>query len=327
MSRYLTRFKLFYFNNSIVFILIGLSIFSGILSDKFFTLRNWLNILNNFSVPGIVSCGVALVLIAGGTDLSFGSILAFCAVFAAFLQPQNYLLAIFLPVILGAFLGFINGLMVAKIKTNPLITTLGTQWGYFASLMIITGGNLVQGNSQGPFNFIGHGKIWNIPFPIFMFLTVGIITWFISRKTLFGKYLYAHGSNKNALFCSGVKASSIYLKTFIIMGLIVGFGGVVLSSRMIGVRPTEGSRYLINVLTAVILGGVSLNGGIGSIFNVMVAVIVLGVIDNSMVLLGVAYKDQQVIRGCIFILSIIYNNYLMYRSEVFRRKCLMASDQ
>lgn len=327
MNPYYARFKLFYLNNSIVFILLGLSITSGVLSDKFFTLRNWLNILNNFSVPGIVACGVALILLAGGIDLSFGSILAVCAVFAAYLQPQSYIMAIILPILLGSFLGFVNGLIISKIGANPLITTLGTQWGYFAVLMILTGGNLVQGNNQGPFNFIGNGKIWNIPFPIFIYLAVGIITWFISKKTLFGKYLYAHGSNKNALFCSGVKASSVYLKTFIIMGLIVGVGGVVMSSRMIGVRPTEGSRYLINVLTAVILGGVSLNGGVGSVFNVMVAVLVLGVIDNSMVLLGVAYKDQQVIRGCIFIISIIYNNYLIYRSEIFRRKCLMVPDQ
>ncbi len=327
MNRYLTRLKLFYLNNSIIFILLGLSIVSGILSNKFFTLRNWMNILNNFSVPGIVSCGVALVLLAGGIDLSFGSILAVCAVFAAYLQPQSFILAITLPVLLGSFLGYINGLMISKIGANPLITTLGTQWGYFAVLMILTGGNLVQGNNKGPFNFIGNGKILNIPFPIFMYLAVGIITWFLSRRTLFGKYLYAHGSNKNALFCAGIKSSSIYLKTFVIMGLIVGIGGVVMSSRMIGVRPTEGSRYLINVLTAVILGGVSLNGGIGSILNVMVAVLVLGVIDNSMVLLGVAYKDQQIIRGGVFIISIIYNNYLMYRSEVFRRKCLALSDQ
>jgi ribose/xylose/arabinose/galactoside ABC-type transport system permease subunit len=305
----------------------GLSIVSGILSDKFFTLRNWLNILNNFSVPGIVSCGVALVLLAGGIDLSFGSILACCAVFAAYLQPQSFILAITLPVFLGVLLGFINGLMISQIGTNPLITTLGTQWGYFALLMIMTGGNLVQGNNQGLFHFIGNGKIFNIPFPIFMFVAVGIFTWFLSRKTLFGKYLYAHGSNKNALFCSGVKASSVYLKTFIIMGLIIGIGGVVMSSRMIGVRPTEGGRYLINVLTAVILGGVSLNGGIGSVLNVIVAVLVLGVIDNSMVLLGVAYKDQQIIRGSVFIVSIIYNNYLIYCSEIFRRKCSTLPDQ
>lgn len=327
MNRYLTRFRLFYFSNSIVFILIALSIVSSILSDKFFTLRNWLNILNNFSVPGIVSCGVALVLIAGGIDLSFGSILAVCAVCAAFLQPQNYIIAIFLPILLGALLGLVNGLMVAKIGTNPLITTLGTQWGYFAILMILTNGNLVQGNNTGPFHFIGNGKIFNIPFPIILFLIIGLTIWFVSKRTLFGKYLYAHGSNKNALFCSGIKSSSIYLKTFIIMGLIVGIGGVVLSSRLIGVRPTEGSRYLINILTAVILGGVSLNGGIGSILNVIVAVLVLGVIDNSMVLLGAAYKDQQIVRGCVFITSIIYNNYLIYRSEVFRRKIITVSKE
>lgn len=293
---------------------------SGILSDKFFSVRNWLNILNNFSVTGIVSCGVALVLIAGGIDLSFGSILACCSVFAAFLEPRSLFLAILLPVLLGVLLGLFNGFIVAKIGANPLITTLGTQWLYFALLMIVTSGNLVQGNSDTPFHFIGHGKIFNIPFPIYFFLGIVLFAWFLSRKTLYGKYLFAHGSNKNALFCSGIDSSHIYMMTFAIMGLLVGIGGVVLSSRLIGVRPTEGGRYLMNVLTAVILGGVSLNGGIGSLVNVMIAVVVLGVIDNSMVLLGVPYKDQQIIRGGIFILSIIYNNYLVNQSEIFRRK-------
>jgi ribose transport system permease protein len=296
-------------SNSIVIVLIVICAAMGLLSDKFFTASNWSNILNNLAVTGIVAFGVALVVIAGGIDLSFSSILACCAVFAAYLQPFGLWQPIIGAIALGALLGLINGIIVAKIEANPLIATLGTQWLYFSILFIITEGHLIQGNTENMFHLIGSGKIFNIPFPIYMLIGTCLITWFTARQTLFGKYVYAFGSNKEGLRFSGVNASNVYLWTFIIMGVLVAIGGIVISSRLVGVRPTEGNRYLIIVLTAVLLSGVSLNGGVGSIFHVLIAVAVLGVIDNSMVLLAVEYKYQQMIRGCIFILSVVYNNY------------------
>lgn len=295
-------------SNSIVAVLIIICVLMGILSNKFFTLSNWTNILNNLSITGIVAFGVALVVIAGGIDLSFGSILGCCAVLATWLQPHGVWFPIIGTLMLGAFLGLINGIIVAKIDANPLITTLGTQWLFFSLLFIITGGHLVQGNTENLFYFIGHGKIFNIPFPIYILFIVGLVVWLTATKTAFGKYIYAHGSNKQGLRYSGVKASNVYMLTFVCMGVIIAIGGIVLSSRLTGVRPTEGSRYLLVVLTAVLLSGVSLEGGRGSIFHVFVATVVLGVIDNSMVLLSVEYKYQQMIRGCIFILSVVYNN-------------------
>lgn len=324
---WLRRFQLFYLHNSIIFIFLILVVVSGVLSDKFFTFRNWMNILMNFSVLGVVACGVSLVLLAGGIDLSFGSILACCAIFATYLQPHNFLLAMILPPFLGLFLGMINGLVVTQLQTNPLITTLGTQWAYFAILMILTEGHLVQGKGQGPFNYIGNGRIYGIPFPFLIFLATGICTYLILSRTVFGKYVYAHGSSREALFCSGVRASLLYWKVFMAMGFLIGIGGVILSSRLVGVRPTEGGRYLINVLTAVILGGVSLSGGIGNVLNVMVAVLTLGVIDNVMVLFGIAYKNQQMLRGAIFILSVIYNEYLLRRSDILRKTMAWSREE
>jgi ribose transport system permease protein len=297
-------------SNSIVFVLIAICASMGMLSDKFFTMPNWSNILNNLSVTGIVSFGIALVVIAGGIDLSFGSILACCAIFAAYLQPHGVWQPILGALLLGAVLGLINGIIIAKIDANPLLTTLGTQWLYFSVLFIITEGHLVQGNTDNLFHNIGHGKIFNIPFPIYILVGLTLMCWFVTTQTAFGKYIYAHGSNKDGLRYSGVNASNVYIYTFVLMGVLVGIGGIVLSSRLVGVRPTEGYRYLIIVLTAVLLSGASLTGGVGSIFNVLIAVVVLGVVDNSMVLLAIEYKYQQMIRGCVFILSILYNNFM-----------------
>jgi ribose transport system permease protein len=296
-------------SHSIVAVLVLLCVVMGILSDKFFTGANWANVLNNLAVPGIVALGVALVVIAGGIDLSFSSMLACCAATAAWLQPQSFLLALFGPIVLGAILGAVNGLIVVKVGANPLITTLGTQWLFLAGLFIVTEGHIVQGNTQGPFHLIANGRVADVPFPILLLLFLAGMTWLFATTTATGKYVYAYGSNQQGLRFAGVNADAVYMKVFVIMGVLVAIAGIVLSSRLGGVRPTEGNRYLLVVLTAVLLSGVSLNGGVGSLFHVLVATVVLGVIDNGMVLMAVEYKYQQMIKGCVFILAVLYNNY------------------
>jgi len=305
-------------SHSIVAVLVALCVAMALLSDKFFTGANWANVLNNLAVPGIVALGVALVVIAGGIDLSFSSILAACAALAAWLQPHNFWLALLGPLALGATLGAFNGLLVVKVGANPLITTLGTQWLFLAALFIITGGGIVQGNTEGPFHLIANGRVAGVPFPILLLLLLAGAAWFLAAQTALGKHIYAYGSNKDGLRFAGVDANAVYLKTFMLTGLIVGIAGIVLSSRLGGVRPTEGNRYLIVVLTAVLLSGVSLNGGVGSQFHVLVATVVLGVIDNGMVLLAVEYKYQQMIKGCIFILAVIYNNFTTKQLAMLR---------
>lgn len=305
-------------NNSILVVLVLLCALMGLASDRFFTAANWANILNNVAVTGIVSFGVALVLIAGGIDLSFSSILACCAVLAAWLQPCGFWPALIGPLALGATLGLVNGVLVAKVEANPLITTLGTQWLYYSSLFIITNGQLVQGKSEGSFHFIAHGRLLGIPFPVYLLVGTCLFTWLVARQTVFGKYLYAHGSNRDGLRYAGVSAGRVYLLAFLAMGILVGLGGAVLSSRVVGVRPTEGDRYLLIVLTSVLLSGVSLSGGTGSILHVLAAVIALGVIDNGMVLLALQYKYQQLVRGAIFLLSVLYSNFMATRLADFR---------
>lgn len=317
MQRALRKLYVFILGNSIVVVFVVLCAIVAISSDKFLTVKNWLNLVTNFSVVGIVAMGVSVVMIAGGLDLSFGPILGSCAIVATLFQPHSFILAVTTPVLLGALLGAVNGMIVAKIDTNPLVTTLGTQWLFFSALMIVTRGHLVQGNQETVFMQIGYGKVGGVPMPAILMVAVCALVWFILRRTGFGKYVYAHGSRRQALFCAGVNASNIYLLSYVLMGVIVGIGAVLFSSRMIGVRPTEGSKHLIPVLTAVILSGVSLSGGIGSVVNVLVATLTLGVLDNAMVLLAVEYKNQLMVRGIVFVVAVIYNNYMVRRRDIF----------
>lgn len=305
-------------SHSIVVVLAVLCLVMWLLSDRFLTAANWVNVLNNLAVPGIVALGVALVVIAGGIDLSFSSMLACCAAMAAWLQPHGLWLALLGPLVLGAFLGSLNGVIVAKVGANPLITTLGTQWLFLAGLFIITGGHIVQGSGEGLFPLIASARIAGLPLPVLLMLALTAIGTFLSTRTGLGKHIYAHGSNRQGLRLAGVNAGAVYMASFVLMGVLVAIAGIVLSSRLGGVRPTEGNRYLIVVLTAVLLSGVSLSGGIGSLFHVLVATVVLGVIDNSMVLLAVEYKYQQMIKGCIFILAVVYNNYTAGKLALLR---------
>jgi ribose transport system permease protein len=200
MRKLIDRIVFFSLNNTIVLVLILLCVLLGILSDNFFTSPNLLNILNNFAVRGIVAFGVAVVIFAGGIDLSFSSILVCCAILATYLQPKPVsILAVILPLLLGAGLGLINGLIVAKLGINPLIATLGTQWVFQASLFLITRAGQFQGKTDNYFHYFGHGKILNIPFPIFLLLACCVLCWVITKKTLLGKYIFAHGSKSEAL--------------------------------------------------------------------------------------------------------------------------------
>ena len=192
-------------SHSIVVVLLVISAAMGLLSDRFFTADNWLNILNNLAVPGIVACGVALVVIAGGIDLSFSSILACCAVLAAWLQPHSFCLAVIGPLLLGALLGAFNGLVVAKVGANPLITTLGTQWLFLAVLFILTGGGVVQGDTQGPFHLIANAAPCGVPLPIAILLLAALAAWFLATHTNLGNTSMPTARTATA---SGLRAST-----------------------------------------------------------------------------------------------------------------------
>ncbi|MCL5073080.1 MAG: ABC transporter permease [Actinobacteria bacterium] len=323
MTNFKNKITIFFLNRSLLVILILLVVLMTIASDKFFSVTNFLNILSNYSITAIIAFGVAILLIAGAIDISFGSMISICAVAATFLSKYPVWIMIVLTIILGALLGMTNGVIVAKIGVEPLIATLATQGLFYAALALITGDNFVGGSRENKtWEFIGSGKIFGIPILIFIMIAVFLIVWFVLNKTLFGKFVYAHGSNKEALNCSGINPSRILFISFIFMGIIIGIVGILLSARLGGVLPIEGLRYLYIVLTAVILGGIGIRGGVGSLTNVLIAVFILGIIDNAMVLLSVAYKYQQMIRGLIFIFSVYYNNIMLSARSKFEKKYL-----
>ena len=323
MNNFKNKVTLFFLNRSLLIILILMIVIMSIASDKFFSVTNFLNILSNYSITAIIAFGLAILLISGAIDISFGSMISICAVTATFLSRYPVWVIIVLTIILGALLGMTNGVIVAKIGVQPLIATLATQGLFYAALALITNNNFVGGSRENKaWQFMGSGKTFKIPMPIIIMIIVFFIVWLVLNKTLYGKFVYALGSNKQALNCAGINPSRIWFLSFVFMGIIIGIAGVLVSARLGGVLPIEGLRYLYIVLTAVILGGIGIKGGVGSLTNVLIAVLILGIIDNAMVLLSIAYKYQQMSRGIIFVLSVYYNNIMLSVRSKFEKKYL-----
>jgi ribose/xylose/arabinose/galactoside ABC-type transport system permease subunit len=302
-------------NNSLLLFLIALIIAGYFLSDVFFTFDNIINLLRQMAIVGILSCGITFCIIAGNIDLSYGSVVSMAAVSSILLQPINWIFAVAITLIAGLLVGVVNGLIVGRTRSNSLIVTLGMMAVIQSvSLQISGGGEILTGDRYSAFSFIGKGYILNVPVPIIIFTVIALFSYFVLSKSRFGKYVYSIGCNEQISWVSGIKVDNVRLGTFIIMSVFAAIAGIVLASRLTGARAYDGTVYLFDALTAVILGGVSLKGGRGGIGNTIIGVLVIGVLGNIFILLGMDYSFQQFTKGFILILAILINIFFR-RSE------------
>jgi len=295
-------------DRAILIVLIVLFIVMSLLKpDTFLTFRNITNILRQVTVLGIVSCGMTMVLISGNLDLSVGSTLSLCMVLPILLQQRGLFLAITVTLLVGLVIGSINGFIVGKLKANSLIVTLGMLSIIQGVAFLITKGNNVLGDPDSSYSFIGKGVVLKIPFPVYILVFIIIVSHFILSKTNFGRSIYATGGNEYAAYSSGINTNNIRMLAFIILGICCALGGIITSSTISSAQPTGGQGSEFDVLTAVILGGTSLSGGIGSILNTMIGVLLLGVIGNSMIMLGLPFSFQLAIKGLLLVIAVCYD--------------------
>ena len=289
-------------------VILFIIIFSSIFINVFLTVGNLSNILRQISILGILSIGVTFVFIGGSFDLSIGSILMFCTIIVIDLQPTTVIktiIAIIAAMMLGILLGSLNGFLIGYLKGNAFIVTLGTQGLILGIALFYTGGQHVWVREPSKFfSFISEGEIFKIPFPMIIFLLLIIILNFILRNIPFGKRLYAIGNSEMVAKVSGINVSKIRFSTFIISGLFAGIGGVVLGSRALNITPTIGRGYEFDAITALVLGGVSLFGGKGNMVQTLSGVLLIGVLHNSLTLIGVSTTLQMVITGLLLIFAV-----------------------
>ncbi|MGE4465149.1 ABC transporter permease [Sphaerochaeta sp.] len=304
----------------ILAILIIISIIISLFSGSFLTLGNLLDVVKSNIVLGIMSMGMLLVLLTGGIDVSVASIIsAVTVVIGRFMvdYSSNILLIFIVGVLAGAFMGLINGLLIAKLKIPPIVATLGTMSVIFGLVLYLTNGNWITGIPQ---NFIDFGRITIGTFPVedsdqiqgipiqFFFLVFAItLTWFILKYTVIGRGIYAIGGNRESAERIGMNSENITLFIYTYEGFLIGLAGVVHTSIMRQVDPNAFIGFEIQVIAAVVLGGASVLGGYGSVSGTIIGVSLFCIINNGLILMHIPTFWQKIVVGIVLITSISFD--------------------
>lgn len=279
----------------------------SIISQPFLKPSNLINILRQTSVNGIIAIGMTLIIISGGIDLSVGSLLALSAVIAtSFAHPGEHSLIV--PLLIGLLVGTtggaINGFIIAKKRIAPFIATLGMMTAARGLALVYTNGRPVI-NLSNEYNKIGGSYLAGIPLPVIIFILIILIGIFILHFTRFGRYVYAIGGNELAAKVSGINTIRIKIGVYAFSGALAGLAGIVLSSRVMSGSAATGQGYELDAIAAVIIGGTSLKGGVGTIAGTIVGALIIGVMNNGLDLLNVSSYWQQIVKGLIIVLAVL----------------------
>lgn len=304
------KFTYFLHRYGMLLVLIGLITLMSILAPTFLDADNLINIVRQMSVVGIVAFGATIVIITTGIDLSPGSVIALVSVFVAtFAHPGEYplIVPILIGVGVGLLTGVINGVIIAKGRIAPFIVTLGMMTGARGAALLFTDGRPI-GNLSDSFNFIGQGDVLGIPVPILLFALMGLISYILLNKTKFGKYVYAIGGNEQAAHIAGVNVDKYKIFIYGYAGLLTAIGAIILTSRISSGQPTAGLMYELDAITAAVIGGTSLSGGIGTIGGTIIGALIIGVMNNGLDLLNVSSYWQQILKGAIIVAAVLLDN-------------------
>lgn len=288
--------------------LILLVVIVSVLNSRFLQVSNLMNLLRQLIINGFIALGMTYVILTGGIDLSVGSILAFTsAIFAGLMQNgMSPVLAIILAIILGAILGFINGLLITKGKLAPFIVTLATMTIFRGATLVYTDGRPIAGQRDNfIFAFLGRGKVFGIPFQVILFAIIFILLLILLKKTSLGRKVYAVGGNEKASYISGINIDRVKIFVYTISGILATISGLVLTSRLNSAQPTAGTAYEMDAIAAVVLGGTSMTGGSGFLVGTLIGILILGVLNNGLNLLGVSSFYQQIVKGVVILLAVL----------------------
>ncbi|CAG7912976.1 MULTISPECIES: ABC transporter permease [Mammaliicoccus] len=288
--------------------LILLIVVISIMNSAFLDLSNLLNLLRQVSINGLIAFGMTFVILTGGIDLSVGSILALSSAFTAILITSGLdpIVALIVGVIGGFLLGVFNGVLVTFGSMAPFIATLATMTIFRGLTLVVTDGNPITnlGDSY-MFQLFGKGYFFGIPVPAVTMIIVFIILAIILQKTTFGRHTYAIGGNEVASKISGIKVNRVKILIYGISGLMSALAGAILTSRLNSAQPTAGTSYELDAIAAVVLGGTSLTGGKGRIVGTFIGVLIIGVLNNGLNLLGVSSFYQQVVKGIVILIAVL----------------------
>jgi len=293
---------------AIVVTFLALFIVLSLASDVFLSTRNLVNILDQWSDLGIIACGGTLVIIAGGFDLSVGSIYALAGVVAAIVtvhtgSPAAGWLA---GAGAGALWGVVNGITVTVGRVNPFITTLATSIIILGFALALTQGRLISVPTPG-FSELGQGKWFGIPISIFVFGAFAVAATYVLTRTVLGRYIYAAGGNPEAARLSGVPVGFVKTATYVVSGLSAGIAGSLVASRVSTGEADTGTQVPLLAIAAIVLGGTSIFGGSGAVWRTVLGLLMFAMIGNGFDLLGISGVYQQMFQGGIILVAVLFD--------------------
>ena len=281
------------------------------LSPYFLDARNLSRTSSDFMEMGLMMLPMVFIIITGGIDLSVASNLGMCASFMGvlFMSGVNIWVAALAALVLGALGGFLNGFLVARVKLPPLVVTLGT-YAFYRGVAYVLLGDQAARDYPAAFTYLGQGKLPGtlIPFSVALFVVMALIFGLVLHKTSFGRYLFVIGNNENAALFSGVPVTRIKIIIFTLSGIMAALAGLILAARFGSTRPDIGSGLELSVITAAVLGGVDINGGIGTMGGAALSLLLIGLMRFGMGLLNIQGQVQGMVIGLLLILSILLPN-------------------
>jgi ribose transport system permease protein len=324
-SRSLDLLKRAWRDYSVLLVFIAIIAICAVAAPRFILLDNLLNILRNTSTVGTIALGMTFVIIAGGIDLSSGPVLATSGAVLILLQrmvnPDGspavpLFVAVLACLAVATSFGFVNGIIVTKAKLPPFIVTLAVGIIARSLVMYFMRGATVMGNNIPEFTNIGNGSVLSfqvgsvtfpgIPIPFVVAILMAVVFHILLTRTKFGTYVFAAGGNENAARYSGIKVDRIRIATYMLVGLCTGIGATIEMSRMAAVAATtSGAQYEFEAITAVIVGGTSLTGGRGRILGSIVGFIILGIVNNMMIMLNISPYLSGAVKGAVILFAVL----------------------
>jgi len=290
-----------------IIILVALLVGASLITPYFLTPENLLNVVRAAALIGIVAIGMNVVILAGGIDLSVGSVVALCGAIAAsiWVADANPFLFILVPLLVALAVGLANGLLVTLVGMQPFVATLILMTVARGAGLVYTSGQPIYAPYPPEFLFLSRGTLFGLPVPAVIFLAVTLVTWYALKWRIIGRAIYATGANEKAARLSGIDVNRVKIATYLYCATLAGLAGLILTSRMGSGEPGQaGVFWELDAIAAVVIGGTSLQGGKGSVWGGFVGALIIGIVSNLFNLLGVEPEWQQVAKGAIILAAV-----------------------
>jgi ribose transport system permease protein len=286
-------------------ILVAICVIFSLVTPNFLSLGNFINVIRQASINIVLATGMTFVILTGGIDLSVGSILGVTAVVGVLvsLVPGLGWFAVPAALIAGVFLGLLNGSLVAYLGLPPFIVTLGSYTALRGVAYLVANGTTVI-NRNLNFAWVGNNYVGPIPWLVIIAFLAVLASWFVLRRTVLGRHIYAVGGNIRAARLTGIKVSRVLLFVYGVSGLLSGLGGIMSASRLYSATGMLGQGYELDAIAAVILGGTSFTGGIGTIWGTLLGALIIALLNNGLTLMNVSFFWQLVVKGLVIIIAV-----------------------